>query len=58
MRAMDAPAGVVIGFGYVRQPIAAVFGSRRLSVLGVDLNEEAVGLRGCGSPGQGMMYDC
>ncbi len=55
---MDAPAIVVIGLRYVRQPIAAVFGSRRLSVLGVDLNEEAFGLRGCGSTGQGMMYDC
>src|SRR5690554_2377956 len=33
---------VVMGLGYVGLPTAAVFASRRLQVLGVDVNEKAV----------------
>ena len=39
---MDAPSIVVMGLGYVGLPTAAIFASRRLSVLGVDVNESAV----------------
>ncbi|WP_166268457.1 UDP-N-acetyl-D-mannosamine dehydrogenase [Marinobacter caseinilyticus] len=39
---MDAPSIVVMGLGYVGLPTAAIFASRRMSVLGVDVNQSAV----------------
>ncbi|WP_339800282.1 UDP-N-acetyl-D-mannosamine dehydrogenase [uncultured Marinobacter sp.] len=39
---MDAPTIVVMGLGYVGLPTAAVFASRRIHVLGVDINQRAV----------------
>ena len=42
MQDIKTPSIVVMGLGYVGLPTAAVFASRRLSVLGVDVNEDAV----------------
>jgi UDP-N-acetyl-D-mannosaminuronic acid dehydrogenase len=39
---MSDPAIVVMGLGYVGLPTAAVFASRRIQVLGVDVNQRAV----------------
>lgn len=39
---MSDPTIVVMGLGYVGLPTAAVFASRRIQVLGVDVNQRAV----------------